>query len=108
MNGLGRAEAEAADVVTLQDVQHLRDMHAGRRRRRRAEDGPAPIVGTDRLPLNGLVAGEIVAADEPAGLLHVIGEDVAERSAIERGLAVVGDIAQGLGIFGLHDAFAAP
>src|SRR6516225_6022245 len=52
---------------------------AGTMVRRRSKNGPAAIVGTDRLTLDGLVTGEIVAADEAAGLFHVVGEDVAER-----------------------------
>ena len=60
------AEAEPRDVVAFENVQHLRDVHAGGRGRRRPEDGPAAIVGADRLPLDGLVGGEILAGDEAA------------------------------------------
>src|SRR3954447_10837567 len=81
-------------------------MHAPGRGRRRAKDGPAAVIGADRLPFDGLVAGEIVAPDEAAGLFHVVDEDVAKRPLIERLFAVVGDIPQRLGIFGLYHALA--
>jgi hypothetical protein len=106
MNGLRRAETRRRDVETFEDVEHLCDVHAGGRRRRRPQDLPAAIIGADRLPLDGLVGGEVFARDKAAMRLHVIDQDVAERAVIQGALAVLRDIRQRLRIFGLHDALA--
>ena len=93
MDGLGRAEAEARDVVAFEDVEHLRDVHAGCGGRRRPHDFPAAIIGADRLALDGLVGGEILARDEAAMRLHVVDEDVAERPVIQRRFAMLRNVA---------------
>ena len=102
----GGAEAERRDVVALQNIQHLRDVHAGGGGRRRPEDLPAAIIGPDRRALDGLVGCQVLARDEAAMGLHVIDEDVAERTRIERGVAMLRNIGERLGIFRLHDALA--
>ncbi len=106
MDRLRRAEAGRPDVVAFEDVEHLRDVDAGRRGRRRAQNFPAAIIAPDRQPLDGLDRGEIVARDEAAMRLHVVDQDVAERAAIERAFAVLRDIRQRLRIFRLHHALA--
>ena len=89
MDGLRGAEAECCDIVALQNIQHLRDVHAGGGGRRRPENLPAAIIGADRRALDGLVGGQVLARDEAAIRLHVIGEDVAKRTVIERGVAML-------------------
>ena len=106
MDGAGGAEPHRGDIVALENVQHLHDVHAGGRGRRRAEDFPAAIISPDRRALDGLVRCEILARDEAAMRFHVIQQDVAERTAIERRLAVARDGGERLGIFGLHHAIA--
>ena len=66
----------------------------------------AAIVGADRLPLDGLVGGEVFARDKTAMRLHVVDEDVAKRAVIQRVGAMLRNIRQRFRIFGLHDAFA--
>ena len=106
MNGVRGPEPERGDVKTLQNIQHLRDVHAGRRGRRRPEDFPAAIIGADRRALDGLVGRQILARDKAAMGLHVVGEDIAERPVIQRLLAVLRYIGQRLRIFRLHHPFA--
>ncbi len=106
MHGLRGAEAERGHVVAFEDVQHLRDVHAGGRGRRRAHDLPAAIIGADRLPLDGLVGFQIRMRDEAAIGLHVVDEHIAEQAVVQRVRAVLRDIAERLGIFRLHHALA--
>ena len=106
MDRLGRAESQFGDIVAFENVEHLRDVHAGCRRRRRPQDFPAAIVGADRLTLDRLVGREILAGDEAAILLHVVDQDIAERSLIQRRFAVLRNIGQRLRIFRLHHALA--
>ena len=106
MDRLRGAEPERGDVVAFENIQHLRDVHAGGRGRRRPEDLPAAIIGADRRALDGLVGGEVFARDEAAMRLHVVDQDVAERPVIQRRCAVARDIGQRLRIFRLHHALA--
>lgn len=64
MNSLSGAEAFCRDVIALDNVQHLRDMHAGRRERRRTENLPTPIVRAHRSALDGPVRRKVFAGDE--------------------------------------------
>ena len=82
MDGGGGAEAELCDIIAFENVEHLCDVHAGGRRRRRTQNLPAAIIGADRLALDGLVGRQILAGDEAAVLFHVIDENVAEPSVI--------------------------
>ena len=106
MNGFGRTEAKCRHVVTFENIQHLCDVHAGGRGRRRTENHPAAIIRPDRRALDRLVRCEVLAADKAAMRLHVVGQNVAERTPIQRGFAVARDISQCLRIFRLHDAIA--
>ena len=60
--------AERGEIVALQNVQHLHEMHAARGRRRHGDDIVAAIGGAHRLALAHLIAGEILAR-------HVSGVD---------------------------------
>ncbi len=53
--------------------------------------------------LDRLVGGEVLAADEAAGLLHAFGQQVAERAAVQRALAHLGNQGEGFGIVALHE-----
>ena len=99
-------ESEAGDIVAFENVEHLGDVHAGGRGRRRPQDFPAAIVGAYRLALHGLVGRQILAGDEAAMRLHVIDQDIAERSLVQRRLAMLRNMTQRLRIFRLHDALA--
>ena len=99
-----RAEAELCDIIAFENVEHLRDVHAGGRGRRRSQNLPAAIIGADWLAFDGLVAREILAGDEAAIPLHVVDEDIAERTVIQRRLATLGDVGQRFRIFRLHHA----
>src|ERR1700760_3705727 len=106
MDRLRRTEARCLDVVAFEDVEHLRDVDAGSRGRRRTQNLPVAIVATDRQTLDAFDGGEIIARDEAAMLCHVVDQDIAERAAIERGLAMLADVSERLRIFGLHDTLA--
>ena len=100
------AEAQALDVVAFEDVQHLGDVHARCRGRRRADDLPIAIAAADRRALDDAIVGEVLFGDEAAGLLHALDQQVAERAAMQRALALLGDQSQRLAIVGLHQARA--
>jgi hypothetical protein len=106
MDGRGVAEAHGGDIITLQNIQHLRDVHAGGRRRRRTENFPAAIIGSHRRAFDGPVGREVFAADKPAMVLHVVHQNVAERPLIQRRFAVARDGGERLGILSLYDALA--
>ena len=106
MERVHRAEAQLRDVVAFEDVQHLRDVHARRGGRRRADDLPAAIAAADRRALDHAVVGEVLARDEAAGPLHALDQQVAERAAMQRRLALLGDQGQRLGVVALHQALA--
>ena len=62
MQRVHRAEAQALDVVAFEDVQHLGDVHARCRGRRRADDLPVAIAAADRRALDHAVVGEVLRA----------------------------------------------
>ena len=63
-------------------------------------------MAADRGALFDLVAGEIVAAHEAAGLLHALDEQVAQRPTVQRLLALLRDESQRLGVLRLHQPLA--
>ena len=60
------AVAHAAQVIGLQQVQHLQQRHAARRRRRHADHFVAAIGAAHRRALDCAVTGEVLFGDEPA------------------------------------------
>ena len=71
-------------------------------------DLPAAILAADRRALDHAVFGEILARDEAAGVLHALDEEVAQRPAVQRLFALLGDQGQRLGIVALHQPLARP
>ena len=103
---LGRgAVAERAQVVAVEDVEHLDEGDAAGGRRRRADDGVAAIRAGDGLALFGGVAGHVFGGDEAAALLDGVG-DLFGHGAVVEVVGVTGDVAQRVGEFGLLECFA--
>ena len=79
------------EVVVLEDVQRLADRRAARRRRRHAVDVEPAVLDVRRVPLDHLVAGDVVGRHDSRGtraasapgssdrILHDVGDLVGDR-----------------------------
>ncbi len=76
-------------------------MHAGGGGRRRPDDLPAAILPPDRSALLHLVGFEVGAVDQAVLGLHRAGQQFAQRTAVERGGAALGDVAERERVAGL-------
>ena len=108
MHRVRGAEAHRPHVEAFEQVEHLRHVHPGRRRRRRAEDLEAAVDAADRIALDDPVRAEVRAGDEAAGARHGLDQRAAQLARVQGIRALAGDGAQRLGVLGLHDPRAGP
>jgi hypothetical protein len=106
MHVVSGAEPEAGDVVGLQEIEHLHDMHPRGGRRGRAEDLEAAIMSAHRLPVDNPVRCEILRINEALRVHHVVDERLPERAGIESARPHTSDDPQALAISPLMQACA--
>src|SRR5262249_14132282 len=85
VDGRRRAEALLAQVISLEDVEHLEECRAPGARRRDAQDLVAAVGATDRRAALWLVLAEVLAREDPARPLHLLLDQLGRRPLVEAG-----------------------
>ena len=98
MQVLRRPEAEFAHAKTFEQVEHLHNVDAAGRGRRRTDDFVVAIGASYNVAFDRRIVGEIVHRQQSAGLLKIVGYGAAEAAAIEDVRSFRGDGLQRFGI----------
>jgi hypothetical protein len=101
-----RRVVHLAELVTLEDVEHLEQHDAPGRRRRHRENVVTAIAAADRRVFDRLVAGKIGARHDAARRLHGAGDVGGDGAVIERGGSVAGDVVERVGKIALDQRIA--
>ncbi len=103
-----RGGGEILRRESLQDVEHLDQMHAARRGRRHGDDVIAPIGAVRRLAQHRAVGFEVAARHPAARLAHRRHDLVGDRAGIEGARAVARDRLERCRQVALHQPLARP
>src|SRR5205823_7647844 len=106
MDAVDGGEAEAGDVIALQEIQDLDQVDPATRRRRAAGDLEAAVAPADGGALDGAIAAQVVEGDEAARAPHVLDDAPAERTAVEGPRPLGRDRPQRPRVLGLHEPIA--
>ena len=100
------SRGELAEIVALQDVEHLDQRHAAGGRRRHGDDVVAAIAAAQRRALDRAIILQIVRRHDAAGAAHRGGDLLGDAALVEGARAVVGDGLQRVGEIELQQPVA--
>ena len=101
-----RVAPDLAEIVALQNVEHLDQADAAGGGRRHGDDVVAAVCAAYHPALDGLVGGEIPRGHDAAGLLHSFGDLPRDAAAVESPWPACGDGAQCFGEITLDEPVA--